>query len=204
MATLIKVCGMTDADNIREVEALGVDLIGFILYPKSPRFLYEVPSYLPTRARRVGVFVNETKDNVLMYADRLGLDFVQLHGNESPDYCRNLQRQGMRIIKAFPIATAHDLVGINNYQGACDYFLFDTRSLHYGGSGQQFDWSLLKRYQGATPFLLSGGIDPYSARQVNQFHHPRMAGVDLNSRFEVQPGLKDVDRLRSFIRGLNR
>lgn len=204
MATLIKVCGMTDADNIREVEALGVDLIGFILYPKSPRFLYEIPRYLPTRAKRVGVFVNETKDTVLMYADRLGLDYVQLHGTESPDYCRNLRRQGMHIIKAFPIATAQDLIGINDYQGTSDYFLFDTRSLHYGGSGQQFDWSLLRRYQGSTPFLLSGGIDPYSARQVNQFHHPRMAGVDLNSRFEVQPGLKDVDRLRAFIRGLNR
>lgn len=204
MPPLIKVCGMTDADNIRQVEALGVDLIGFILYPKSPRFLYEVPDYLPQHAQRVGVFVNATKDTVLMYADRLSLDYVQLHGHESPDYCRNLRRQGLKVIKAIAVATPSDLAGISAYQGTSDLFLFDTRTPQYGGSGQSFDWSLLRGYQGNTGFLLSGGISPYSARAVNQLHHPRMMGVDLNSRFEIQPGLKDVDKLRTFIQGLNR
>lgn len=102
MNTMIKVCGMTDADNIRDVEVLGVDMIGFIFYPKSPRYLYQIPRYLPTLAKRVGVFVNETKENILMYVDRFGLNYVQLHGDESPEYCRTLHSQGIRIIKAFP------------------------------------------------------------------------------------------------------
>ena len=104
MNTMIKVCGMTDADNIRDVEVLGVDMIGFIFYPKSPRYLYQIPRYLPTLAKRVGVFVNETKENILMYVDRFGLNYVQLHGDESPEYCRTLHSQGIRIIKAFSIA----------------------------------------------------------------------------------------------------
>lgn len=128
MNTMIKVCGMTDADNIRDVEVLGVDMIGFIFYPKSPRYLYQIPRYLPTLAKRVGVFVNETKENILMYVDRFGLNYVQLHGDESPEYCRTLHSYGIRIIKAFSIALPKDLLAVSDYEGFCDYFLFDTRS----------------------------------------------------------------------------
>lgn len=155
MNTMIKVCGMTDADNIRDVEVLGVDMIGFIFYPKSPRYLYQIPRYLPTLAKRVGVFVNETKENILMYVDRFGLNYVQLHGDESPEYCRTLHSQGIRIIKAFSIALPKDLLAVFNYEGFCDYYLFDTRTVHYGGSGQQFDWSILQRYTGSTPSCLA-------------------------------------------------
>ena len=199
MSLLIKVCGMTEAENIRRVEQLGVDLMGFIFYPNSPRCLCGMPGYLPACARRVGVFVNESKENVLMYADRFSLDYLQLHGNESPAYCRSLRRAGMRLIKAFAVAQPRDLLAASAYNGLCDYYLFDTKTPQYGGSGNRFDWNLLHRYDGPTPFLLSGGIHPYSAEAVREFHHPRLAGIDLNSRFETAPGIKDVERIEEFL-----
>lgn len=201
---IIKVCGMTNGENIRQTEQLGVDFIGFIFYPRSPRFLFEMPTYLPVRSRRIGVFVNESKDNILMYADRFGLDYIQLHGNESPEYCHNLQAAGMKLIKAFSIATPRDLSSVSAYEGLCQYYLFDTKTSQYGGSGNQFDWTLLNRYTGNTPFLLSGGINQYSAAAIRNFHHPRLAGVDINSRFESSPGLKDIGRIQTFISELRR
>ena len=199
---LIKVCGMREAENIRSVEQLGVDMIGFIFYPKSPRYLYELPAYLPVNALRVGVFVNEEKQTVATYADRFGLDYVQLHGNESPEYCQSLQATGMKIIKAFSIARAKDLEHVHKYETICDYLLFDTKTEQFGGSGNQFDWSLLDVYKGDTPFLLSGGINLYSAKALKEFHHPRLAGFDINSRFEVAPGKKDTERINQFLQEL--
>lgn len=196
---LIKVCGMTQAENIREVEALGADWIGFIFYPPSPRCLCQLPAYLPEKARRVGVFVNQSKEELAMYADRFGLDYLQLHGHESPEYCRSLRLRGFRLIKAFPIACAKDFEQTSAYEHLCDYYLFDTKTPRYGGTGQSFEWSLLQHYQGETPFLLSGGINPHSARAVREIRHPRLAGIDLNSRFETSAGIKDIDRLRRFI-----
>ncbi|HJA84229.1 MAG TPA: phosphoribosylanthranilate isomerase [Candidatus Bacteroides intestinavium] len=200
---LIKVCGMTQGDNIREIEALGVDLIGFNFYPKSPRCLSQMPDYLPQQARRVGVFVNQPKEEVTMYADRFGLDYLQLHGTESPGYCRTLQAAGFHLIKVFSIARAKDLERIHEYEGLCEYFLFDTKTPRYGGSGEQFDWSLLRHYHGRTPFLLGGGINAYSAKAIHALRHPQLAGVDLNSRFELSPGIKDAERVRNFIKELN-
>lgn len=205
MDTIIKVCGMTETENIRHIEQSGVDMIGFIFYPKSPRCLCEMPGYLPTRAKRVGVFVNETKENILMYADRFGLDYIQLHGNESPEYCRSLLSTcALPLIKAFSIAGPNDLPVISAYSGLCDYYLFDTKSPKYGGTGKQFDWNLLNRYNGSTPFLLSGGINFYSVKAIKEFHHPRFAGVDINSRFETSPGIKDVERIRAFLQELRK
>lgn len=195
---LIKVCGMREAENIRAVEQLGVDMIGFIFYPKSPRCICELPAYLPVNALRVGVFVNEEKSVVEMYADRFGLDYIQLHGNESPEYCRSLQSAGLKLIKAFSIARAKDLQTVHQYEGLCHYFLFDTKCEQHGGSGNQFDWELLHAYRGQTPFLLSGGINMYSAQALKEFHHPCLAGVDINSRFERKPGEKDVERIGRF------
>ena len=204
MNTMIKVCGMTDADNIRDVEVLGVDMIGFIFYPKSPRYLYQIPRYLPTLAKRVGVFVNETKENILMYVDRFGLNYVQLHGDESPEYCRTLHSQGIRIIKAFSIARRKDFENTEAYEKSCDYFLFDTKCEQHGGSGNQFDWTMLNSYKGKKPFLLSGGINPYSAPTLKELRHPQLAGFDLNSRFETKPGLKEVERLKFFLEQLGK
>lgn len=195
---LIKVCGMREAENIRAVEQLGVDMIGFIFYPKSPRCICELPAYLPVNALRVGVFVNEEKQAIEMYADRFGLDYIQLHGNESPEYCHSLQSAGLKLIKAFSIARAKDLQRVHEYEGICHYFLFDTKCEQHGGSGNQFDWELLHHYQGQTPFLLSGGINMYSAQALKEFDHPCLVGVDINSRFERKPGEKDVERIGRF------
>lgn len=202
MTPLIKVCGMTEAENIRDVEELGVDMIGFIFYPKSPRCLCEMPEYLPAKARRVGVFVNESKENILVYADRFGLQYIQLHGTESPEYCRSLRSSGLHLIKAFSISLPKDMLVISAYKGLCDYYLFDTKTPQYGGSGNQFDWNLLHRYNGNTPFLLSGGVNPYSVKAIREFHHPKLAGIDINSRFETAPGIKDVERIEKFVQEL--
>lgn len=200
---IIKVCGMREAENIRDVEALqDVDMLGFIFYPKSPRYVYELPAYLPLNAHRVGVFVNEDKEVVKMYADRFGLGYVQLHGNESPEYCRTLHSTGLKIIKAFSIARPKDLKDVDNYEEVCDLFLFDTKCEQYGGSGNQFDWDILQSYNGRVPFLLSGGINLYSANALKEFKHPNLAGYDLNSRFELKPGEKDTERIRTFLNEL--
>ena len=120
MSPLIKVCGMTEAENIRNVELQGVDMIGFIFYPKSPRCLCQMPGYLPACAKRVGVFVNESKENILMYTDRFGLDYIQLHGNEAPEYCRSLRNAGLHLIKVFSILLPKDLLSVSAYNGLCD------------------------------------------------------------------------------------
>ena len=199
---LIKVCGMCEGENIREVESPDIDMIGFIFYSKSPRYLCEMPDYMPANARRVGVFVNEDKQTIEMFADRFSLDFIQLHGNESPEYCRSLQLSGLKLIKAFPIASRKDLQNVHNYSNFCKYFLFDTKCEQRGGSGNQFDWSILHIYKGRTPFILSGGINPYSAKALKEFQHPLLVGYDLNSRFEVKPGKKDVQRIHLFLNEL--
>ena len=189
---------MREAENIREVEALGIDLMGFIFWPKSKRYVSEKPAYLPQKCKRVGVFVDEDIDQVKRIAEDFALDFIQLHGSESPAYI--FQLGGLHVIKAFNIATAEDLEQTKPYDGLVDYFLFDTKATLPGGSGQQFDWNVLEAYNGETPFLLSGGIGPDDAERVKSYYHPKCAGIDLNSRFEIAPGLKDVNTMRSFIR----
>lgn len=145
---------MREAENIREVEQLKVDMIGFIFYPKSPRCLYELPAYMPVKAKRVGVFVNEDKKEIEIFADRFSLDYIQLHGNESPEYCHSLRATGLRLIKAFSIARRKDFENIGTYEESCDYFLFDTKCEQHGGSGNQFDWSMLNSYKGKSLFCL--------------------------------------------------
>ena len=189
---------MREAENIRVVEALGIDLMGFIFWPKSKRYVSEKPAYLPQKCKRVGVFVDEDIDQVKRIAEDYALDFIQLHGSESPAYI--FQLGGLHVIKAFNIATAEDLEHTKPYDGLVDYFLFDTKATLPGGSGQQFDWNVLEAYNGAMPFLLSGGIGPDDAERVKSYYHPKCAGIDLNSRFEIAPGLKDVNTMRSFIR----
>ena len=213
---LIKVCGMRDANNIREVEQLNtqlsivnyqlsIGLMGFIFWPKSSRYVSERPAYLPHNIKRVGVFVNENIQQVKRIAEDYALDFIQLHGQESPAYIRQLRSvlgDAIGIIKAFNIATAVELQQTAPYAGLADYFLFDTKAQLPGGSGLQFDWSVLSDYVGETPFLLSGGISPDDAPRIRDFHHPKCIGIDLNSRFEIAPGLKDVNKLKTFIQAL--
>ena len=205
---ITKVCGLCHAENIQAVAKTGIQWTGFIFYTPSPRCLLRDPAEAERvrqlitadafRPKRVGVFVNASQEEIMEVAQQYRLDYLQLHGHESPDFCYALQKRGYALIKAFSIATAEDLAHTADYAGRVDYFLFDTKCAGYGGSGQRFDWSLLQDYQGETPFLLSGGIRPEMAADLQRFHHPRWAGIDLNSGFESAPGVKQAETLRSF------
>ena len=198
---IVKVCGMRDAENIRAVEALGLDMMGFIFWPRSSRYVSEKPTYLPVKCKRVGVFVDEDIEQVRCLADEYALDVIQLHGHESPAYCARLE--GRHLIKAFNIAASEDLPQTEAYEGLVDYFLFDTKGKSVGGNGEKFDWSVLSAYPGPTPYLLSGGIGPDDAEVLTSPLSPltseKCVGIDLNSRFEVAPGLKDIAALRRFL-----
>ncbi len=197
---IVKVCGMREAANIRAVEALGISWMGFIFWPKSSRYVSELPGYLPERCKRVGVFVDADMAEILGKTDSFGLDVIQLHGKETPEMCRMLREgTGKTIVKALNIASEDDLLVAKDYEGAVDYLLFDTKAQMVGGNGKKFDWTVLEHYDGATPFLLSGGIGPDDAARVRGFHHKKMAGIDLNSRFETAPAMKDVEKLKSFL-----
>ena len=209
---IVKVCGMREANNIHALEQVGTELssvdnqwamemIGFIFWKGSKRFVSKMPTYMPTQMKRVGVFVNEDIKQVRRIAEEYKLDYIQLHGHESPQYCE--QMHGYRLIKAFNIASSEDLSQTSAYEGLADIFLFDTKGKSAGGNGSKFDWSILNRYQGSTPFLLSGGIGPEDAERVRGFSHPKCIGIDLNSRFETAPGIKDVTVLRDFITQLS-
>ena len=189
---------MREADNIREVEALGIDMMGFIFWPKSSRYVSQRPDYLPNRVKRIGVFVDEDPEQVKRLADDYGLDYIQLHGHESPEYI--FQLGGLHIIKAFNISTVEDLLQTQPYEGLVDYFLFDAKGKSVGGNGEKFNWDVLDAYHGSTPFLLSGGIGPDDATNVKAFHHPKCIGIDLNSCFELSPGLKDINKLKEFLK----
>ena len=205
---ITKVCGLCQAENIQAVAKTGIQWAGFIFYTPSPRCLLRDPAEAERvrqlitadafRPKRVGVFVNASQEEIMEVAQQYRLDYLQLHGHESPDFCYALQKRGYALIKAFSIATAEDLAHTADYAGRVDYFLFDTKCAGYGGSGQRFDWGLLQDYQGETPFLLSGGIRPEMAADLQRFHHPRWAGIDLNSGFESAPGVKQAETLRSF------
>lgn len=195
---IIKVCGMRDANNIRQLELSHIaEWMGLIFYPKSSRYVTQIPEYLPEKMKRIGVFVNPSQDEIYNKVHDFHLTGIQLHGQESPSFIRSLKEIPI-LIKAFNIATADDLQLTDNYEGLCNYYLFDTKCVTTGGSGKQFDWNLLQNYKGKTPFLLSGGIGPGSIDQLAGFHHPMWAGIDLNSCFELSPAMKDITLLTHF------
>ena len=204
---IIKVCGMCDSDNIRQIDELGcVDWMGFIFYPPSSRNAEQVPDYLPKYCKRVGVFVNATHEEIRQRQEAFGLEIIQLHGDETPDYCqalRTLLPEGTQFIKMIQIASTKDLERIEAYEGIVDYFLFETKCQGYGGSGQQFDWKILQHYNGQTPFLLTGGIGADDAERIkalnSQLSTLNCIGIDLNSRFETSPALKDAKLIKEFI-----
>ena len=198
---LIKVCGMTDAANIRAVEALGADFVGFVFYPPSPRRAPDNPPDLPVGKPRVGVFVNAPAEEIIRRGKVYGLTFAQLHGDEDPAFCKNLRKK-TRVIKAFGVGA--ELPCTAPWEGVCDYFLFDTKTSARGGSGRPFDWTILDSYQGRTPFLVGGGIGPESAEALASLDHPLLAGFDLNSRFETAPGMKDISKLEQFFKKIRK
>ena len=200
----IKVCGMRDAENIREAERLSIDLMGFICWEGSPRFVSEVPAYLP-KCQRVGVFVNPSLDYVRKQVEAFGFSFIQLHGTESPEFCLEVrEKTGCKVIKAISFNSEADLELANQYECAADIFIFDTKCTTIGGSGQKFNWDILRRYRGPLPFLLSGGIGPDDAERLILFHHDKCIGLDINSRFEVEPGIKDIEAIENFISTIRR
>lgn len=211
---IIKVCGMRDTRNIHDVAALDIDMIGLNFWPQSRRFVGEEEQRLcpmPERVKRVGLFVDDEPQRIASYASRYALDYVQLHGSETPDTLRLLRRMTLTqsrprlgFIKAFGVATADDLRQTACYEGLADCFIFDYKSAGKGGSGKHFDWSVLNDYHGRTPFLLSGGIGPEDVEALRSFRHPMYAGVDVNSKFETAPAMKDVEKLRDFVAALKR
>lgn len=194
---------MRDPENIRAVEALHPDMMGFICWEGSKRNVTQRPSYLPS-CTKVGVFVNPSEEFILRMTEMLSLDAIQLHGKETPGFCKTIHdKTSLYIIKAFSIESRQDLDSVVQYEGMADQFLFDTKCKSVGGSGEQFDWSILQYYKGSTPFLLSGGIGPGDEEKVLQWQHPQFAGIDLNSRFEDSPALKNINKLRTFINKIN-
>ena len=198
---IIKVCGMREPENIRAVETLGIDLMGFIFWPPSSRYVSEVPSYLPRNCRRAGVFVDAALEDILAAEKAFHLDVIQLHGHETPEAVMALKERlpAVHIVKSLAVMGPEDLAQTAAYEDVCDAFLFDTKGKLPGGNGRQFDWDVLRHYQGRLPFLLSGGIGPGDEPRIRAFDVPGCLGIDLNSRFETAPGRKDVDALKSFI-----
>jgi len=203
MSLLIKICGMRDASNIQQILTLPIDYIGFIFYPKSPRYVSSPDEFsaiqFPESLKKVGVFVNADAIEIMQKVKIYDLHTVQLHGNESVQLCQFLHSQGVEIIKAFQIQEESDFKQVLPYQTYVDYFLFDTQTNDYGGSGKKFDWQLLKSYQATTPFFLSGGIAHEDVLTISKLKHSLLAGIDLNSRFETSPGIKNYPLLASFI-----
>ena len=198
---------MRDADNIRDVETLGVDFMGFIFYDKSPRNVETKPDYLPEGCHRVGVFVNATVEDIVSRVKDFCLTFVQLHGDETPAFVlslrKSLEEEGLasvKIVRSIAVASRSQVMKAQIWDGYVDGILFETPTAGYGGSGISFDWSLLSSYRGKTPFFLAGGLGMECLPELKAFRHPRWLGIDLNSRFEIAPGVKDVEKLQQFIK----
>lgn len=206
MKPRLKICGMREADNIMDVAALKPDYMGFIFYEKSKRFVgsnFSVPSKFPQDIKRVGVFVNEKTEKILDIVSKHKLDYVQLHGDEPPIVCMTLKTNRIGVIKVLSVDASFDFTTAKPYQEYSDFFLFDTKSETYGGTGKSFDWSLLKMYNEKIPFFLSGGISFDNIQDVRDLLNMNIHAIDVNSGVERIPGLKDVTKIKSIINILN-
>ena len=193
---------MRDPENIRKLIRLKPDFIGFILYPGSKRFVgedYQLNEEIPASIQRVGVFVNALLSDIIQWVNRLGLDYVQLHGDEPVAYCQELADMDIRVIKAFGIHEDFNFDTVLPYSPYCEFFLFDTKSPAHGGTGKKFDWNILNGYSSDKPVFLSGGIGPEDTEVIQELEKKiPIYAVDINSRFEISPGLKDIKMLRPF------
>ncbi|MBL4649764.1 MAG: phosphoribosylanthranilate isomerase [Aureispira sp.] len=197
----IKVCGMRLASNIKDLGALDIDFVGFIFYNKSSRNVEELPIInIPERIQRVGVFVNASVAKIEQKAEEFNLDYIQLHGDESPEFCEALQSKGYTLFKAFAVDDAFDFKVLEAYENCCTYFLLDAKGSSYGGNGIQFDWKILDQYTSQKPFFLSGGIDMNSIQSVLNLELPQLYGIDVNSKFELSPALKDISKIRALVK----
>ena len=208
---LIKVCGLRDATNIEAITALNPDMIGHIFYDKSLRFLENPIEVSNKNSRRIGVFVDASIKEIIDHVFDFELNGIQLHGNEDKAFVIDLiialaanNIHKMLIIKALGIENQHDLAKANEFESFVNYILLDTKTPKHGGSGQKFDWSILKYYNCVTPFILSGGIDIADVEDILKIEHENFAGVDINSKFEIEPGIKDVEKVELFIKKLRK
>ena len=205
----IKVCGITQFKQLQQLEALNIDYAGLIFYKDSPRYMGDKMTGKQVKEadfdlKKVGVFVNPGYSELLDAIDEYGLDIVQLHGNETPEMCEDVSGE-VEVIKAFRIEDGAVNIDklVEPYDAVCDFYLFDTAGLKesFGGTGQQFDWSILKKAKIEKPFFLSGGIGPDDAQKIKAFKHPDFFAIDVNSRFELSPGLKDMAAILKFLQG---
>ncbi len=200
----IKVCGMKYSENIQTIAELNPDYLGFIFYNKSPRFaLSKLDSNqlikLDPNIKKVGVFVDESYENILRICCDYKIEMVQLHGFESPQFCLKLKKLGLRVIKAFGVDEGFNFKELELYSFSCDFFLFDTKTSKHGGSGRKFDWNCLKTYQMKMPFFLSGGISSEDLDEIKNLNLENLYAIDVNSRFEIKPGLKDPEKVNLLI-----
>ena len=198
----LKVCGMKYSQNITEIENLFPDLMGFIFYEKSKRFFNQPEINLNNKVKRVGVFVNENIQEIKNKIKKYKLDYVQLHGEENVNFCHSLQ-PFVKIIKVFKIDYNFNFKKTEEFEEVCDYFLFDTKSQLHGGSGKKFDWDLLKNYNCKKDFFLSGGIDISDIEEIKKIvnSYP-IAGIDVNSKFELENLEKDKEKINLLIKKL--
>ena len=213
----IKVCGMREPDNVADLLGLPIDYMGFIFYKKSPRNVKKGPliDWVQKNVKafngikRVGVFVNSEIDFILNKVHDYKLDYVQLHGDESAEYCAEIQSfwaistmRSAKLIKVFSVDDDFDFSITKAYEAHCSYFLFDTKGAQKGGNGVKFNWNILEEYEGTLPFFLSGGIDPDAAESIRSLNLTQLHGIDINSRFEVKPGLKDIEKIKPFVEAI--
>ena len=203
MAIQIKICGMKFPENISEVASMQPNYLGFIFYKKSPRNFENTIPAIDKSIQKVGVFVNASFDEILEKVNEYELDLVQLHGDESSEFCHLLQNNKLKVIKAFNIDNSFEFKTLNNYNNNCDYFLFDTKGTNYGGNGITFDWSVLENYHLDKPYFLSGGIGTENIAEVKSFltkdYAKNCIAIDCNSKLEVSPGLKSTEKTKQLI-----
>ncbi len=216
----LKICGLRQTENIKSLLALQPDYLGFIFYEKSKRYAEGVLDerfakflkFSKSKSRtlkKTGIFVNEDLNKIKLIIEKYRLNAVQLHGDEPPELCKQLMNlylgdnlelsPKLEIIKVFSVNDNFDFNETKKYEDSCDLFLFDTKGRERGGSGIAFNWDILKKYKGEKPFFLSGGIGPGNAAEIKKMNHPKLYGVDINSRFEIEPGIKDVEKVKQFI-----
>lgn len=195
---------MRNPQNITDIAALNPDYLGFIFYEKSKRYVGEdfdeaATYHLPKGIKKIGVFVNASMEYVLSKVKRYGLDLVQLHGEESPEFCRDLQRNNIPVIKVFAVGQTFDFSVLEPYKPHCNYFLFDTKGKEKGGNGMVFNWEVLKDYDNEKPFFLSGGLSLENVGKVKELQSLNIVAIDVNSGFEVAPALKDVEKVKQLM-----
>ena len=192
----LKVCGMRDSENILGVSEIGPDYLGFIFFPKSPRYACDldpnVLTLIPKTIQKTGVFVNSEYEDIMSVVTKYGLDAVQLHGDETPELVAKLKQRGLTVIKVFRILDELP-ENLEKYDQLADFFLFDTKAAIYGGTGHHFNWSVLEGYPYETSYFLSGGLKIEDIELIKSMDLPKLVGLDVNSKFEIEPGLKDLN-----------